>query len=266
MLNIVELERRWLRYKIKSYIPHLSIVISLVVIFILGLFFYSSKETAPTPHVEKKVTHTIVAQPIKKDVKAIVKEKIVQSKDIATAEKNSQNVVSTYTKQELTPSMDFMRRIQNSVQPYMTEETSKEFTTVAHQQTKKSTSKTPTKQEAIQTVEQTPPPKINIQREDTKNDIRDIIKRFQHNKNPALSLFVAKKSYELGDYKQAYNYALITNTINSDIETSWIVFAKSLVKLGKTEKAIQTLKKYIKYSNSGNAKILLENIISGKFR
>jgi tetratricopeptide (TPR) repeat protein len=86
------------------------------------------------------------------------------------------------------------------------------------------------------------------------------------NNNPALSLFVAKKYYELGDYAQAYNYALITNQINRDIEASWIIFTKSLVKLNKRDQAIQTLKDYIESSSSNTARILLEEIQSGKFK
>lgn len=262
MLNIPELERRWLRYKIKSYIPHLSIIISLIVIFSVSIFFYSSEETNPTPQVEKKVTQIIIPKPPKQEIKTIIKEKVVQPTRVASTLKNAHENKGRESTQKLTPSLDFMKRMQNSVQPYYKTE---EVQVTTPKVKSKPIAKTPVK-EVTQVVSEKVPAKINIKREDTKNDIRDIIKRFKHNNNPALSLFVAKKSYELGDYKQAYNYALITNRINSDIESSWIVFAKSLVKLGKKDKAITTLKKYISYSNSGNAKILLDNIISGKFR
>ncbi len=107
---------------------------------------------------------------------------------------------------------------------------------------------------------------INIQRKDIQSDIADVIKRFNINHNPALSLFIAKKYYQLSDYEQAYNYALITNDINNNIEGSWIIFSKSLVKMDKKELAIETLKKYISYSNSSQAKQLLDEIISGKFK
>ena len=108
--------------------------------------------------------------------------------------------------------------------------------------------------------------KISIQRRDTSDDIRHIIKRFKKNNNPALSLFIAKKYYELGEYHKAYNYALITNEIDRDIDASWIVFAKSLVKLNQKEMAIKTLKQYIESTHSSSAKILLDEIVSGKFK
>ena len=94
----------------------------------------------------------------------------------------------------------------------------------------------------------------------------DVIKRFKKNNNPALSLFIAKKYYELENYDQSYNYALITNEINDNIDSSWIIFAKSLVKLNKREEAIKTLNKYIQHSHSNQAKILLDEIKSGKFK
>ncbi|RLA73513.1 MAG: hypothetical protein DRG78_22425, partial [Epsilonproteobacteria bacterium] len=84
--------------------------------------------------------------------------------------------------------------------------------------------------------------------------------------NPALSLFIAKKYYELGEYRKSYNYSLKTNNINNDIEASWIIFAKSLVKLDEKKMAVKILKKYISHSDSNRAQLLLNNILSGKFR
>jgi hypothetical protein len=39
-----------------------------------------------------------------------------------------------------------------------------------------------------------------------------------------------------------------------------------LVKLGKKQKAIEALRAYIKVSNSNNARLLLDNIRTGKFK
>jgi len=89
---------------------------------------------------------------------------------------------------------------------------------------------------------------------------------FQKDRSPALSLFLAKKYYEIGDYHQAYNYALITNRMNKEIEESWLIFAKSLVKLNKKNKAIGILRKYIQKTHSSNAEILLQEIHAGAFK
>lgn len=107
---------------------------------------------------------------------------------------------------------------------------------------------------------------INIKRQDAYSDIDEIIKRFKKSNNPALSLFIAKKYYELGEYREAYNYALVTNELNKEIEASWILFAQSLVKLGDRDKAVKVLKEYANQSHSNRATLLLDDILSGKFK
>ena len=96
-------------------------------------------------------------------------------------------------------------------------------------------------------------------------DILDAERRFKQHNSPALSLFLARQYYARKQYKKSYNYALITNQLDKEVEDSWLIFARSLVKLGKKEKAIKTLKEYIRYSNSTNAKLLLSEITNGKF-
>ncbi len=108
-------------------------------------------------------------------------------------------------------------------------------------------------------------PVLTIQRESDMKDIQDVIARFKKNKNPALSLFVAKRYYAIGNYQKAYNYALITNELDSDIEDSWLIFAKSLYKLDQKEMAIKTLRTYQSESGSVKARITLEQMESGTF-
>jgi len=104
-----------------------------------------------------------------------------------------------------------------------------------------------------------------IQRDDDMKDIQDVIARFKKNKNPALSLFVAKRYYGAKNYQQAYNYALMTNELDSNIEDSWLIFAKSLYMLDQKDMAIKTLKAYIQQSGSVKAKITLGQMESGTF-
>lgn len=105
-----------------------------------------------------------------------------------------------------------------------------------------------------------------IQRENDMKDIQDVIARFKKNKNPALSLFIAKRYYAIGNYQQAYNYALITNELDRNIEDSWLVFAKSLYKLDQKDMALKTLKTYQNDSGSVKAKITIEQMENGTFK
>lgn len=113
--------------------------------------------------------------------------------------------------------------------------------------------------------EESEPPQMLIQRDDDMKDIQDVIARFKKNKNPALSLFVAKRYYKIGNYQQAYNYALITNELDNNIEDSWLIFAKSLYKLDQKDMAIKTLRAYIQESSSVKAKITLDQMEKGTF-
>ncbi|MEN4045484.1 CDC27 family protein [Sulfurimonas sp. NWX367] len=274
MLNIRDLEKRWKIYKIKSFLPYFIVSIVVFAIVPAVYYFYTANSKAVSqkkPVTAKKTVQKSILppknQPAAVKVKPVKKQPApmaVQPKPVTAQPKT---VVADKTKetsfQTLKPSMNFMKNIQHEVrQPQY-----------RYKQTKHKHFKERKVTEAVQDISVKSPSikkekkiSITIQRKETQNDIFEIIKRFKKNKNPALSLFVAKKYYELGNYKQAYNYALITNQINSNIEASWIVFAKSLMQLHQKNKAIHTLQEYIKVSHSSNAEILLNEIKSGKFR
>lgn len=278
MLNIIDLEKRWLRYKIKSYIPHATIVLSLVIISVLAFIILNSKNS------EKKILNKEIVpqEPAVKIVSTDQKteqNKIIPSK-AQTEKRETVPLSKNSTPTKLQPSLSFIKDLQNSSLPYNQENIYKEPKQKRIKQVppkmnkKKIIAQTVVVKEPIvktKTIIQKKPEvvktkKIIIKRQETKDDIKDVIKRFKVNNNPALSLFVAKKYYELGNYRESYNYALITNQINQDIESSWIIFAKSLVKLRKKEQAIRTLKEYIKISHSQTASLLIDEIESGNFK
>ena len=279
MLNTRELEKRWLAYKIKSYIPH-AIIIS--AILTIAIFVNMIKEAKTTQ--EKEIVAIINATDVKKDkieVKQVPEqistpkpEKIEVIEEYVA--KQEQTTIERYEELKLKPSLSFMKKIQSSNFPYYQEEVNskKPNAKKTNKQKEKTLDipilETPIVESSaltnINNDEELTDNRIVIDRHNAKDDINTIIKRFKKNNNPALSLFIAKKYYELGDYHNSYNYALITNQINNSIEDSWIVFSKSLVKLDKKDMAIKTLKDYIKDSYSNNAKILLDDIQSGKFK
>ena len=278
MINLIELESRWLKYKIKSYIPHLSIFISLIVIIVLIISFmnqYTKNDTTdivkPIPNIE---TVVIVKKPEPKKSIAVTKvlDTLVTSTQTDQKERSVNRIAPSrkYVEKtlKLSPSLDFMKKMQNSVQPYYMNEHTNSNDILPIVKKEKPIKKVVKKEKKVELKPAAThiTHKIDIQRQNTQHDIADIIKRFKTNNNPALSLFVAKKYYELGNYQQAYNYALITNKINKDIEVSWIIFSKSLVKLGEKNKAISILSKYIEQSHSSSAQILLDDIRTGKFQ
>ncbi len=100
----------------------------------------------------------------------------------------------------------------------------------------------------------------------SEDELRGVIKRFNKTKKPALSLFIAKKYYEQGNYKESYKYARTTYKLNPNIENGVILYAQSLAKLGKNDLAVSKLKTYIKKSGSVKAKILLDEMQQGNFK
>lgn len=301
MLNIHDLEKRHKKYKRDSNLPF--IVLSTVVgATLIGATFFvltyqkeevvanaqqtqlTSLEKIPTqttPVIEKRVEEeekkdetneaTLVPKPIEANESIPSVTEIPKELE---SQKEQKRVV-------LTPSLEFISKMDaNTPKNYSSEvisntkveapatEKIKPVVIPPKVQEIKEEIVEPIKIEKIETpvVKEEKKGSVSISHRDEQKDIADVIKRFNTNHNPALSLFVAKKYYQIGDYEQAYNYALITNDINKNIEESWIIFAKSLMKLNKKEMAVETLKKYISHSSSSQAKQLLDEINAGKFR
>ena len=279
MHNIHNLEQRWLRYKIKSYMPLIIIVVFSVILIVTLYLILSSKKTSDLDTKdelkkekqtkekvlkEKNTTKSEKTKVEKSDTTKKPADKIhdVVSKNVDRLENNEKII--------LTPSFDFMKKLRTeSIHSYDMQDTDRshsEQNSDTIEQEQNSDTIEQEQENTHSTDEKKQKAQISISRKEDRNDLKDVIKRFKKNNNPALSLFIAKKYYKFGDYEKAYNYSLMTNEINNDIEESWIIFAKSLVKLNKREKAIKTLTRYVNHSGSGNAKVLLDNIKSGKFK
>ena len=262
MLNITELENRQKKYKIRSYLPRAIIAIAVGVIGTTFIAF-SPAQTIPSTKAQI-ITKDVVINSTKPTIALASKKQTKQEYNIVKPiTKRLQNISDKNnipsTKQlVLSPSLKFMKNIQYVEKKL---ESSEEII-----EEKFSLENSNEVKQVIEVIEpEIKEDEITIHRQNTNKDIEHVLKRFENNNNPALSLFVAKKYYELGLYDKSYNYSLITNDINSEIDDSWIIFTKSLVKLNKKNKAIKILREYIKNSHSSEAKILLDEILSGKF-
>lgn len=247
MFDITSLERRWLKYKIKQFIPYITIVLLVILVPIITLLYFNTLNK-PIPQQRKKINSNNSVQPIK----SIEDPQMI-----------------------LEPSMQFVQTF-----PLILSSTD----SIAAQQTIKAAPKaaiTQKQEEAllppVPKIKETAPSAIipsvksvpstnkvsTINRDTEVFDIHEIENRFKNNSNPHLGLYIARYHYDHGNYTESYNYALKTNAINNTIEESWLIFAKSLVKLGKTDQAKKTLQTYISESNSDNARNLLDSIGKG---
>lgn len=255
MHNINELEKRWLNYKIKSYLPHAGAILTSILLFV---YIFNAVDFTNEKEKEKFVKKQIIAKEVieKKEKPEI---NIVNNDSIKSDITNNDKTIS------LTPSLDFIKRLRiNSINSYEPETIESKPPQSQNNNDIKDDTTVVQNKHNIEFEEKAIT--MTLVKQETVDDINHVIKRFKKSNNPALSLFIAKKYYKLKNYHKAYNYALITNGLNNNIDESWIIFSKSLVKLDKKKRAIDTLEKYIEQSSSINAQVLLNNIQSGAFK
>ncbi len=295
MLNIHELERAWLRYKIKSYVPLLIATSLTTVLVIFGAIYWpqlikEKKEITKVKPVEQIISEApqTVKPAVSSAPSAVITPVSIEENNSAVSVAATQPEPVKVVVQEspaptliLQPSLDFIYEIEEDMttSDYQQESYQEPVAPVVNavpvpQQPKTHPPvQTAAKPVITEVIEETvvkaqtrPETKISIITKDDEDDLNDVIKRFKQNKNPALSLFVAKRYYSIGAYQKAYNYALMTNDIDSEIEESWLIFAKSLVKLDQKEMAVKTLSSYLDKTESTKAKHLLEEITQGSFQ
>ena len=265
MLNVPELEKKWLTFKIKSFLPLIVLSIVFIVILPLIIIFYpSDKPVDKTAKIVKSEKTDITA--VKDKTEADVA--LNSAEEINKEDLNTSDTVKEDDKLVLKPSLNFVNNIEDSMITYYDDDkhTKKSETKTVSKPVVKKTTHKEVKKQPVHVVQEDKSSEITIKTQSVDKNMQDVIQRFKKTNNPVLSLFLAKKYYEMKKYDLSYNYALITNQIDNKIDMSWIIFAKSLVKLGQKDMAVNTLKSYIKNSNSQTAITLLDEIESGRFQ
>lgn len=245
MLDIPSLEQRWLKYKIKRSLPYLLTVVGTIIVVITLYYFLN---------------------PDKESIPLTIKKEVNQSKEEPKTSVHDEAMV-------LEPSMQFIQSITTVTAPDITAPEVNTPATpllVTPKKTLPVQKVIPSPLPIIKNIQNTiptpPMPKLiqsnpnSIKRDSATFNIHEIEDRFTNNSNPHLGLYIARYHYDNGNYNESYNYALKTNAINNTIEESWLIFSKSLIKLGKTEQAKKTLQLYISQSDSEEAKNLLNSL------
>ena len=96
------------------------------------------------------------------------------------------------------------------------------------------------------------------------NYIETIKEKYAHSQSSRDALLLAKAFYKKNAYQEAEKWALKANKINSKLDESWLLFAKSKAKMGQKQEAINILAKYYTKSKSAKAKILIGQIKTGR--
>lgn len=240
MYDIKPLEEEWKKYKKKKRRPWFVLVFSVFFILLASFTFLNYKEIDFLKFNDKSKADIVTNHPT-----AVLTDKVLTTFE---TKKPKVNEVSQKTETKLmiltseNGSMEIVEDLPIAEDVKVIKETSVKIETVEK----------PRKKIHLNIIEST-----------SVSAYKDVEKRFEQTSDTDDSLFLAKSYYSKRHYKKAEYWALQTNKVNGNIEESWLIFAKSKVKLGRKNEAINILMNYIKKSNSVEAQNLLNKIKKG---
>jgi tetratricopeptide (TPR) repeat protein len=243
MYDIKLLEEEWKRYKKKKRKPLYAFIFSILILGTLAFFFLNYKnvivskfENNESVVVDKPKPSVILLDSALTTLE--VKKEIIE-KSIVEKSTNDNNVeIETDDSFTIDDPMRYKHPNAKKVSITVTEVIKKPVIV-----------EKPRKKMHLNIIETT-----------SASAYKDVAKRFADTSDTDDSLFLARTYYEKGNNKKAIYWALKTNKVNSNIEESWLIFAKAKARSGHKSEAIRILSSYIKRSNSVDAKALLKKL------
>lgn len=255
-LNIEQLEKDWVAYKIKRFRPWIIAGTSIFVVLI-ATFFWLYRAPEKTVSLNNKNIH-----PSQRHIAAAAKS----SKEIdqsASTRTNSgpakerpifKSEEKSSFKVKIIPETNFLTAFEANDNA---EKIAK--TTPKHHKKSKTKNSAPLFEK---TTKKTASSIVIHKNASNNKTLRHLIRRFNTNKDPGLALYIATSFFKKGDYKNAVHWSIVANSLDPSNETTWLLYAKSKANLGKKREAIQALKSYLnQYSSEEIRKYLtaLEN-------
>ncbi|MDR0666242.1 MAG: hypothetical protein LBF71_02410 [Campylobacteraceae bacterium] len=255
--EIMTLEERWKEYKNRILFKKL-VVIFLTLIFIasLTLLFLVLRE------VLKNNDETVEVQA---NNTSVIEQTPAAVSNITVLDENLENK-SIQNNDDLEVNKSAVVQSPPVNTPKTVVPTANNFSN-ANTDNSRPSSKSEQQPPAIQTII-TPPVenKIFIETNDIQN-IDELIKKFETSNNIVFATMISEEYFDRKNYKKSLEWALRANEIDPQNELSWIMFARSQVKLGKREDAIRALEIYTDYAKgAASAANLLKNIRSGEYK
>jgi hypothetical protein len=241
MYDIKPLEEEWKKYQKNKRKPYVLAIFGIIVFLLLGLVFFKYRSFSFVNTLTSDKKNSIRTDEMTQST-IILDEPLskIQVRNIEKTEKIKPTVNMNISKEETIPTLPVVDDI-----PILEEKPVRK--------------KPKYTRPIIRTIAKKPRKKmhLNIIESSSVSAYKDVERRFMQSHDTDDSLFLAKSYFRKGNYKKSEYWSLQTNKVNSHIEESWIIFAKSKIKLGHINEAIQVLKSYIKRSNSIKAKELL---------
>ena len=253
MYDIKPLEDEWKKYKRKKRRPWYILIVSIVLLLLISLTFLNYKEINFPKFDDKSkveiVTHKSTTLLIDQALTAL-EIKTSEVSEVPQTDEAKSMIVTSYGNDTIDVVEDLP--IQEDDRKIKKPRVKIKIETIEKPRAKINTVEKPRKKMHLNIIETS-----------SVSAYKDVAKRFTQSHDTDDSLFLAKSYYRKGNYKKAEYWALQTNKVNSNIEESWLIFAKSKVKSGHKNEAMRILADYIKKSNSAQAKSLLYKIKKG---
>jgi tetratricopeptide (TPR) repeat protein len=87
-------------------------------------------------------------------------------------------------------------------------------------------------------------------------------KKFYASNDVKYAFAIAERFLEMKKYKEALKWSLIANELAPESDRSWLLFAKTKLKMGKRQDAINILQAYLKTYDSNKVSRFLKKIVS----
>jgi len=273
MVKINELEKKWYYYKIKNFLLSAVGLSSIVLLILLGYYFYiiqkngslkrktiyltnvlGVSKVAEEPKAEKH--KSISNQPLNDLNKSIVMVKHISSKKLEEVELEpiipvidmaKEEAIKHTKKTQVKRNSPHSKLVQAKPNSYLT---AKELSQISKVETAHSSQPHVTKKMKFKTT--------------SINYIETMQKKFLKSKNARDAILISKAFYKKANYSKSEEWALSANKLDKKLDDSWLLFAKSKAKLGKKQEAINVLANYYKKSHSAKAKLLIGQIKTGK--
>ncbi len=300
MLEIEKLEKEWRIYKLKRLKPLLFISLGIVaaagIYLVMPKLEISNVHMADkAPALSPKEVNTTAALKKPKQRPAETKKVAIQTQEPITAPTTPQTqktaveqtvVPITPIKSTKTPLAEKPESKQSTVM--LTPETDflnafETGTPTSHSSTRiHSKSVSPVREEVITTESAKPLAKkttenesiqkesslrsdsgkstLMVETKTSNNTLKYLIERFNEKRDPKLAAYIAQSYYKKKDYNEAVKWSIMANSLDPSDEGSWLLYAKSKVRLGKKQDAIQALKTYLNQYSSPKVKAYLHNL------
>ena len=265
MINTKQLEKRWYRYKTKNFILFFA---GFLLFLLLPYGGYYLLDYANPIKNNSSVTHQIMQIEPKVEEKPPLE---MNSTIINRPKEEHLFIPITPNEVTLSPTIPIVdlslepskgrsqRRVAEQKRSLVHKKEQKQLV-----QAKSSTYLTPRELSVVQSQGKEvkrETQKINF-KSSSSNYMEIMKQKFYENKNSREAMLLANAYYNAGNYKKSEKWALKANSLNRDLEESWLLFAKSKEQQGSRKEALKILETYYNKSQSSKAKALIQKIHS----